>query len=336
MIRRRALLALLLLLAACGGKGDREPFTDSRIPPSLGPGDWPPAGWTWGLLQVGAAPPQRYGGAAPPAAPPIAQALMLPGYGGLAEEDFPAASALLARRIQVWALEETGQGGSGRMAGPRDLGYVRDFGADVAAIAAMADRVIRPAPGQALVAVADRTAAPVALRALQQDPSLFAALVLTDPSLDANARAIVPGPLARWLGLDRRRWPGERGWRRQDAGGPPGSPGWRRQAWRTANPDLRMGGPSLSWLAAFSDLTRGVRRTGFAALRLPVLALADPAAPKRQRDAAQALCGALPRCTFVAAPADRWPTLEGDFIAAVARVQAPVQAAALPIGDPDR
>jgi lysophospholipase len=268
--------------------------------------------------------------------PPIAQALMLPGYAGLAEEDFPAANALVARRIQVWALDEIGQGGSGRMTSVRDLGYVRDFTADVAAISAMTGQVIRPGPAQALVAIADGTAAPVALRAAQRDPSAFAALVLTQPASEPKVRVITPDPVNRWLGLDRRRPTGETGWRREDVGGPPGSLPWLRQVWRLANPDLRMGGPSLAWLAAFDRLTQAVRKTGMKGLSLPVLVLVDPAAPAGERAQASRLCAALPRCALSPVSPDQWPAREGDFVAGVAGVHAPARAPALSMAASDR
>jgi len=160
MIRRCVLLAVALLLSACGARGERDPFTDSRIPPALGPAYWPPGGWAWGLIQVDRNPPQRYGVAAPPDQPPLAQVLMLPGYGGLVEEDFPAANVMIGRRIQVWALDGVGQGGSGRIALPRDVGHVDSFAGDVLGVQQMLAQVIRPADGAPLVAIAEGTAAP--------------------------------------------------------------------------------------------------------------------------------------------------------------------------------
>ena len=74
--------------------------------------DWPPQGWAWGLIQLGAAPPQRYGVGAP-ATVPRAQVLILPGYGDFAEVDFPQASALIAQGDTVWTC--SGRRGPGRL-----------------------------------------------------------------------------------------------------------------------------------------------------------------------------------------------------------------------------
>jgi lysophospholipase len=339
MIRRTLLAALILTLCACGARGARDPFTDSRIPPSLGPAFWPPPGWAWGLIQTPGAPAQRYGVAAPTDEPPIAQALMLPGYGGLAEEDFQAAGQLIDRRIQVWTLDGVGQGGSGRIALPRDLGHVDSFDADVAGLDQMVAAVIRPAPGAPLVAIADGAAAPVLLRALQTGPGRIAAVVLTDPRLSTpghhtprRPRSPEAAQWARRLGIGRRRAPDQGGWRRDAPTAPFGSPAFVRHAWQLANPDLRMGGPSLGWQAAFDDLLAGLRADGWARVRAPVLVLADPAAPTAERQAQAALCRALPRCIFALAAPDQWPQREAAFIETlVAAAENPLETHALPI-----
>jgi lysophospholipase len=322
MIRGGVLLALLLSLSACGARGERDPFADSRIPSGLGPAFWPPPGWTWGLIQVGRSPPQRYGVAAPQDEPPIAQVLLLPGYGGAAEETFRAANGFLDRRVQVWALDGVGQGGSGRIALPRDLGHVASFQPDILGVQQMVSQVIRPTPDAPLVAVADGTAAPVLLAALQRGLPGVAAIVLTEPGLGDHAPGRLLSPqavgLACRLGLGRMRAPGAAGWRRQ-ANAAPGSSGFVRQAWQTANPDLRMGGPSLGWVAAFDALQAQVRADGLRKAAAPALVLVDPAELADDRARAAALCRALPRCTLASAGADQWPAREADFIAGAAR-----------------
>lgn len=339
MIRRGALLMLVLALAACGRADERAPFTDSRIPPSLGPAFWPPQGWAWGLIQTGAAPAQRYGVGAPADQQPLAQALFLPGYGGLAEEVFPTANAMIDRRIQVWTLDGVGQGGSGRIAAVRDVGHVDSFEDDVAGLRRLAAEVIRPHEGPPLVAIADGTAAPVLLRALQDGAPGMAAAVLTGPRLSSpphaplQPRSAATAPIARWLGLDRRRAPGGSGWRREPVPPPPpGSPAFARQAWQLANPDLRMGGPSLGWLAAFDQLAAAVRAAGWKSLDLPVLILDDPAAPEAERAADARLCRALPHCALALESPDQWPQSETQFVETVAHAgDNPLETRGLPI-----
>ncbi len=338
-MRRRVLLALILLLSACHGRGDRDPFTDSRIPPNLGPAFWPPQGWAWGLLQVGDDPPQRYGVGAPIDQPASAQLLYLPTYGGVSEEYFETANALIGRRIQVWTLDGVGQGGSGRIADARDLGHVDSFRGDVDGVEQLAATVIRPDARRPLVVVADGAAAPVLLRAAEDRPVGVAALVLTQPRLNGPAHPAAPphgSPWARWLRYGQYRAPGQGAWRREAPAGQAGSAAFARHAWQIANPDLRMGGPSLGWLAAFDELTAAAK-AGLHRVGLPVLVLVDPTAPAGQRRDQAALCRALPHCTLTAAPPDAWPDREADFAAGVVKSAAnPPETAPLPIASPGR
>lgn len=312
MHRRARLIALILLLAACGRTDDRAPFTDSRVPPGLAQQDWPPPGWTWGLIQVGNDPPQRYGVAAAHDVP-RAQVLILPGYGETAEETFAAVNDFSARGCVVWVLDGQGQGGSARAVEPRDLGYLRSFDDDVAAVRQLTQAVIRPTRDAPLVLVADGTAAPVALRALQQGAPGVSGLVLAGPRILPPGAPVAPAK-ARWmerLGFGGLRAPGGRPWRRDAP-----DPDTLGHDWRTANPDLRMGGPSYAWLAAFDDLLDALAVGEWRRVDVPVVIV--PAG--RDGDVARRLCRSIARCRIEAG---------GDaHAAAVAAVEAAV--AALP------
>jgi lysophospholipase len=288
MLRRAAILALLLLLAACGRSSERDAFTDSRLPPGLAQSGWPPAGWTWGLIRIRHDPPQRYG-VAPANDIARAQLLMLPGYGGVAEEDFAAASDFAGRDYAVWVLEGQGQGGSGRYVTPRDLGYVRGFDGDVGSIRQMVAAAIAPTPAEPLVVIADGTAAPEALRAAQEGLAGVSSLILTDPRFWPPGPPVDPGK-ARWmkrLGFGARRAPGQAAWRRDAVGSDT-----VRHAWQTANPDLRMGGPSYDWIASFNDLIAQLQPGDWRRVALPVLILETG----RPDAVAQRFCGLMPHC----------------------------------------
>ena len=320
MMRRFVLVALLLGLCACGRGDGRDPFTDSRVPPNLGPAFWPPQAWAWGLVQVDGSPPQRYGVGAPLDEPPVAQVLLMPGYGGTSEEDFQTASAFIDERMQVWTLDGVGQGGSGRIIAPRDLGHVDSFGGDVEGLHQTVDRVIRPAPDLPLVAIADGSAAPVLLRAAQTGLPGVTAIVLTEPRLHGSGaapRASSGPPWARWLHYGRYRAPGGAGWKREGDKAEPGSTAYVRHAWQTANPDLRMGGPSLGWLAAFDELLTALHADGPGKVALPVLILVDPKAPAGERGDAADLCHALPHCTLASVAASDWSLREIAFVTGV-------------------
>lgn len=247
---RRLVLVLLLLLAACGGD-DRAPFADSRIPAALAPRFHPPEGWAWGLVKVGDTPAQRYG-VSTTATTPVAHILILTGYGESAEAWFETVRELNGRGYTVWVLERAGQGGSGRFASPRDMGHVPSFDPDIAAVRGMQRAVIRERP----IVVGHGVGALVALRAAVPTRGLIlCAPVLDDPKMRGRREQAV---WMRRLGF---------GWLR-----PPGSKGWDRDApltiqrhWQLANPDLRMGGPSWSWEAAFLESADAARSAKVAA-----------------------------------------------------------------------
>ena len=292
MHRRVALLVLALCLAACGDRTSRAPFTNSRLPPGLSQTDWPPHGWTWGLIQVGGDPAQRYGvGAA--ATVPRAEVLILPGYGDFAETHFAEAGGLIGTGDTVWILDGSGQGGSGRDAGPRDLGHLKSFDADIQALGAMTQMVIRPGPDAPFFLIAEGSAAPVALSVLQQGKVRPAGLILVDPLLHSPAADLDQAHWASRLLLGAIRAPGGDGWKRDQQPKDPGDR--RRHDWQLANPDLRMGGPSLGWLAAFDDLVQKVAAAGPAKVGAPVLIISTGRGDARSEER---LCRALPHCTL--------------------------------------
>jgi lysophospholipase len=252
-----------------------EPFIESAPPPGLAERFYPPLGWAWGELQVGGGPAQRYGVGAPDAVAK-ADVLILPDYGESAETWFETARDLEAAGAAVWVLDGVGQGGSGRLTAQRDLGELQSFAPDVAATRAMIDLVIRPVPGRPLILLGQGVGALVAGRAAETGAAP-AALVLSAP---ACTRA-TPAVALVVLGLGRFRAPGAEAWSRSspdDFAVRRTHDRWRgavTHAWQTANPDLRMGGPSLDWEAALNDL-QGAALGDQADLKPPTLVLATP------------------------------------------------------------
>jgi len=309
MRRRLPVLAWILLLApclvSCGDEGVRAPFAESRTPPSLDARFQPPAGWAWGYVKVGENLVQRYGVSAPPGAP-RGQILILPAYGESAEAWFETARDLNDRDYVVWILERQGQGGSERATPWRDLGHATSFAPDVTATRAMVKAVIRPNGQDPFVVLGAGDGGLVALRALEEGLRADT-LILSSPNFDI---ADPPRPktelirLARWargLKLGFVRYPGQAGWKRD---GPDGfaaklthdpARGAVQQAWRRANPDLRMGAPSLAWYAAFYD---AVDATGRDLKRVdtPVVMLDAGQDVKTLPQPQGAVCAALPRC----------------------------------------
>jgi lysophospholipase len=335
MGRRGVLLACLLLLAACGASDEVAPFVDSRPPPAISRADWPPIGWAWGLIQATAGTPaQRYGVAAA-ATIPRAQVLVLPGYGDFAETHYRQLQAFVAQYYVSWALDGAGQGGSGRSVSPRDLGHVDSFDPDQAAVRALIQRTIHPSPGAPLVLIAEGTAAPVALRTLQHDPSGVSGVILVRPALRSPSG--IDPRVSDWASRLRMgfiRAPGGFGWSHDAKALDVSTDEGRRQAWQVANPDLRMGDPSLGWLSAFDDLIAATKAGGPSRAAVPVLILS----PRGAGDADWApICRALPHCTLETAPKDM-TARETAFVETVVPKGAPVPhpLSALPNDDPQR
>lgn len=310
MRRAFVLSALLLTLSACDAPGSKDPFTDSRVPPSVAPRFYPPEGWAWGLVQVGAAPPQRYGVSTPPVAPK-ATVLILAGYADPAEVWFETVRDLNAKGYAVWVLEREGQGGSARLSGQRDLGHAVSFDPDIAAVRAMVRTVIRPSGDIPLVLIGHSLGGLVALRVVESGVPADG-VVLSVPAFEipklptSRANTAMLARAARTIGLGGVRIPGQHGYRRESAGGPnrvihDAVRQAMRRAWPEANPDLRMGGPSLGWLAAFYDATDAAQQRA-STVAVPALLINAGDDIMVETAASQRVCKAMKQCQAITVP----------------------------------
>lgn len=297
---RLVLAGLLLLLAACGGGDDgRAPFVESRIPPALAPRFWAPQGWAWGLLKVGEAPAQRYG-VSSTLVTPQAQILILTGYGESAEAWFETATDLNRRGYSVWVLERAGQGGSERYALPRDLGHAPQFQDDTRAVKTLSRMMAAAAPDTPIILLGHSVGGLVAVAAVEQGAPAEG-LILSAPAfaakdpIDSTKAALVRAGLGRLPAA----W--NSGWSRA---GPDGvgagltTDPWRGKvqlAWELANPDLRMGGPSLGWLASFRATSKAIQ-PGLNAVETPTLLLNAGADRNADATAQAEVCRAMARC----------------------------------------
>lgn len=286
-MRRRLLkaapaIALCLAVSACGDGVSRAPFAESRTPPAVTSRFYPPQGWAWGYVKTGDSTAQRYGVASPPVAP-RATILILPGYGETAEKWFETVSDLAQQGFSVWVLERQGQGGSERLTPWRDLGHVDSFDPDVAAVKALVATVVRPAGDVPLIVLGHGEGGLVALRAAQAGLPMKG-MVLSSPAFGLKTLPRPRSDFARFapalraLRLGWIRSPDQQPWRRDAPDGKAqgltqdAARGKVQAAWMLANPDLRMGGRSLGWFAAFFDASdtaaRDIRK-----VTVPVLML---------------------------------------------------------------
>ena len=301
-----------MFLASCG-KGDlKEPFTDGRPPLGIEARFLAPDGWAWGLVKIGDAPPARYG-VSSPGGTTHADVLILTSYAEPAEVWFETASALNDKGYVVWILEGVGQGGSGRYSRLRDLGYAETLEPDVWTAKAMVEKVIRRRP---LIVMASGASAPVALQAIAATPGVDG-LILTSPKLEPDAAPSASDATRMqqlkvgWLRADMHG-----GWSRK---GPDdralglthdGPRGRLRLAWQTANPDLRMGSPSWSWITAFASAAKAAQPVE-PRVAVPTLILQ----PDLGLAPAKAACSRMPHCTLEPqGPAGQSLELEVDAV----------------------
>ncbi|MDG2527157.1 alpha/beta fold hydrolase [Caulobacter endophyticus] len=314
-MRRFALVLLLALpLFACGEQGSRAPFADTRTPPGLERRFLPPPGWAWGYVQVGDDKVQRYGVSGPSGAA-TGQVLILADYGESAETWFETVRDLNAKGVVVWILERQGQGGSERLADRRDRGHVESYAPDVTATKAMVKVVIRPDGRLPLTALGQGQGGLVALRAVEEGLMLDS-LVLSAPVFELSSLPRPKGQLieaaqwARRLRLSSQAWPGAGDWRRDGpddrAQGLTSDPvrGAVNHAWQTANPDLRMGAPSLGQYAAFYDVL-DVTARDLSRVKAPVVLLAGDADTITPAFAQDSVCKALADCRPTRLPGGR-------------------------------
>lgn len=310
---RRSFLAVLLLLslAGCTDGGSRAPFAESRTPPSLASRFYPPDNWAWGYVRVGDGPAQRYGVSAPPIGP-RATIVILTGYGEPAEKWFETVQHLNSAGYTVWILERQGQGGSERLTPWRDLGHVDSFQPDAAALRALVKVVIRPRADRPLLLLGHADGALVALGSVE-DGLPTDGLILSSPTFalkPSSSRSSALYPWANRLKLGWIRSPHEKGWSRagldefQSALTSDRVRGGVQQAWLTANPDLRMGEPSIGWQAAHEEAS-GLVRTKTARVQAPVLILAGGKDTVTPNALASKTCSALADCRMVSFPAGR-------------------------------
>jgi lysophospholipase len=299
MARALPVVLLCLALAACNRQGGTEPFAESRTPPDLGPQFFAPEGWSWGYVQVGRKPPQRYGVASTRRAP-RANIVIAPGYGESAETWFETARGLTGRGYSVWVLDRAGLGGSGRYTLPRDLGYAPGFGPDVAALKSLVRVVVRPKAGTPLILLGHGDGAVVVLRAVETGLASDG-VVLSSPRLAPAKAETVTGLAARLPWLERLPERGWHGWSRaelDDLGRDQTHDPWRgavNKAWQTANPDLRLAGPSLGWRRGFKTASAAaIEDARKVATPLLMLSAGAPEARLAAACAAMAACRAAP------------------------------------------
>jgi lysophospholipase len=266
--------AVVFGLASLSGHDNRDAFIDSRPPPDFAERFYPPENWAWGELLPNGGLTQRYGVSAPQVVS-RADVLILPDYGESAETWFETVRDLNVAGYTVWVLEGVGLGGSARVSGHRDLGELRSFDSDQAGVRAMVEAVIRPAPGRTLIVLGEGVGALLAAREAEHDPAL-SGVVLSAPLCGP---AIPAGTLV-YIGLGTFRAPGGDAWSRtgpDDFVAHRTHDRWRgavTHAWQLANPDLRLGGSSLDWQAALSDLQQSAEASA-ARLKAPSLVIDD-------------------------------------------------------------
>lgn len=206
--------------------------------------------------------------------------LFLSGRGDFYEKYLETFAHWHARGWRITAFDWRGQGGSGRLAPPRNVGDIKDFSVWVNDLAQFWAEWDAEGPR---VVVAHSMGGHIALRTLAERRIDPAAVVLSAPMLGFAA----PGPrmllhAAAWL-MARAGDPARPAWKGTEK---PGLADEGRQellthdlaryadevAWRQMRPDLTLGPPSWRWVErAYASFAVLARRGFLEAVQTPVL-----------------------------------------------------------------
>ena len=191
---------------------------------------------------------------------------------------------LAARGFAGAILDWRGQGGSERLVADPLKAHVRDFSEYDADLLAFTDQVVRPAATSPPIALAHSMGAHILVRALNRRPQLFSAAVMTAPMLRAATRGY-PRWLVRAICSAHAHTGFANAWvwgmQERDPLRVPFDDNLvtsdrvrfaRARAVLGEHPDIRLAGPTWSWLeAAYRSMAR-VEAPGFAqAITTPCL-----------------------------------------------------------------
>jgi lysophospholipase len=237
---------------------------------------------------------------------------------------------LAARGFAGAILDWRGQGGSGRLVADPLKAHVRDFGEYDADLAVFMAEVVRPAASAPPIALAHSMGAHILLRALNRKPESFAAAVMTAPMLRTGTRgyprwlvrticfAHARGALAnKWVwGMEQRdplRIPFGDNLVTSDR-----ERFARNRALVAEQPEIRLAGPTWSWLQAAYRSTTYLEEAGFAeAITTPCLIFGAGRDRIVETEAIRRFARRLPRARYVEIPESEHEILmESDSIRA--------------------
>lgn len=295
MVRAGLIAALLTVLAACDRDGSPGPGAGAATSASIPHRFHPPEGWAWGV--VGEAPGQRYG-VGSTSRVPQAIVIIVPGYGEPAEVWFETASELIDAGHTVWILDRAGQGGSGRYVSPHDLGFIPSFDVETKGLREFVRATVKPRSDDVVIAISHADGVAVVLGAVGDGLELDGLL--------ASSAELARAPDRLRLTAPRQSNAPPFGWRKWEQDGPDDRAmgrthdpvrGALRQAWMSAQPELRLAGPSVGWTRAFEAASRSLAATP-GRLRTPVLMI-NPNHP------ASEFCKAAGSCSEIEIPGGR-------------------------------
>lgn len=214
-----------------------------------------------------------------------------------------------ARGWRVRSFDWRGQGGSGRLGRDASVGHATDFAPWIGDLAELAARWREGSPGP-YVAIGHSMGGHLVLRALVERALSADAAVLVAPMIGT---AGPPSAIGRWVaeGLARLGAPDRPAWRANDK--PGRVPGGRQGLlthdddryaaevwWREAHPELVVGPPSWSWLAAaYRSSSASFTPARLAMVTTPILVLSALADRLIDPDATRRAVEGLPNAELI-------------------------------------
>lgn len=284
-----------------------------------------PPGFLWGEFVTSDGAVLRWG--ALPVAAPRATCVLVTGFREFIEKQFETVRDLAAQGIAVWCLDWRGQGRSSRPRRWPTRPRARRFERDAADLAEFAGAKLRT--GLPRILIAHSMGGAIALLCLRAHPGLFDGAILSSPMLGLRLGRMPPaslrcitGPL-RIAGLGTRLVPGTRRWPPARVPSPERSHNSSdpercrlHYAWVSADPSLRLDGPTFGWVDATLAVLGRIGRADFLGrIATPILLGSAGRDAIVSRTSHRRAARLLPDCTLVELPESKHePFLEHDAI----------------------
>lgn len=321
----RLLPWIVILLTAWASQTWAQKNLDGKVPEA----NTEPPGFKYGYFENPEKIKIRYGHIGPVEGTPAATIVWVGGMNEMIEKYFEAYRDMIKQGYQVYAMDWTGQAGSGRYAQDPQKTHAVDFEWRIRDLHQFVSEVVpNSSPGPKLL-FAHSMGGNHVLRYLHDHPEVFDGLVVTAPLIDINTGSTpylavrVIARLGTWFGFSEHYAPGTGPWVMNPNYAPSDSRTSNHPEryaihsdWYVIKPELQMGGPTIGWLKAAFDSIDIVSSPGYLENIPTRILMASPKVDGFvQAEKHAPVCKRLPNCRLVEyADSKHEPWMEVDHI----------------------